>query len=192
MLCDMVSRRVPSDEARRRILDATRQLLLDRPFAALTVGDVMARAGLARTVFYRHFDTLAQVAPELLPDAEDPLVDQVLRGSPDELIEAMITGLVELYAEHGRMLRAIDAAAASDPEVAAELDSALVGPRRLLEALVADAPHPPADPPEFALLLMATHRAYLLDKFGDGDDSLENRQDAVAALAALWQRLLAE
>ena len=188
----MVSQRVPSDEARRRILRATRELLLDRPFAVLTVGDVMARAGLARTVFYRHFDTLAQMAPELLPDAEDPLVDQVLRGSPGELIEAMITGLVRLYAENGQMLRGIDAAAASDPEVAAELDRALVGPRRLLERLVVDAPHSPANPPEFALLLMATHRAYLLDKFGDGDDSPENRRDAIAALAALWQRLLAE
>jgi len=38
---------------------------------ALTVGDVMKRAGLARTVFYRHFDRLAQMAPELLPDSED-------------------------------------------------------------------------------------------------------------------------
>ena len=186
------SPRVPSDDARRRILDATRELLLDRPFAALTVGDVMTRAGLTRTVFYRHFDRLAQMAPELLPDADDPLVDQVLRGSPDELIEAMITGLVQLYAEHGRMLRAIDAAAASNPEVAAELDRALVSPRRLLEGLVVEAPHPPADSREFSLLLMATHRAYLLDKFGGGDDSPENRQDAVAALAALWQRLLAE
>jgi AcrR family transcriptional regulator len=188
----MVSQRVPSDEARRRILRATRELLLDRPFAVLTVADVMARAGLARTVFYRHFDTLAQMAPELLPDAEDPLVDQVLRGSPDELIEAMITGLVRLYAENGRMLRGIDAAAASDRQVAAELDRALVGPRRLLERLIADAPHSPTNPPEFALLLMATHRAYLLDKFGDGNDSPENRRDAVAALAGLWQRLLAE
>src|ERR1700727_2911038 len=97
------SPRGPAADAGRRILDAPRELLLDRPFAALTVGDVMARAGLARTVFYRHFDTLAQMAPELLPDAEDPLVDQVLRGSPDELIEAMITGLVRLYAENGRM-----------------------------------------------------------------------------------------
>ncbi|HLW96288.1 MAG TPA: helix-turn-helix domain-containing protein [Solirubrobacteraceae bacterium] len=187
-----MSQRVPSDEARRRILAATRELLLDKSFAALTVGEVMARAGLTRTVFYRHFDTLAQMAPELLPDAEDPLVDQVLRGSPDELIEAMVTGLVQLYAEHGRMLRAIDAAAASSPEVAAELDRALVGPRRLLEELVAAAPHPPADSREFALLLMATHRAYLLDKFGGGDDSPEKRQGAIEALAALWQRLLAE
>src|ERR1700684_4129136 len=101
------SPRIPADEARLRILAATRELLLDRLFAVLTVGDVMARAGLARTVFYRHLDTLAQRAPELLPDAEDPLVDQVLRGSSNELIEAMITGLVRLYAENGRMLRGI-------------------------------------------------------------------------------------
>jgi hypothetical protein len=42
------------------------------------------------------------------------------------------------------------------------------------------------------LLLMATHRAYLLDKFGSGNDTPENRQDAIAALAALWRRLLAK
>jgi TetR/AcrR family transcriptional regulator, ethionamide resistance regulator len=186
------SPRIPADEARLRILAATRELLLDRPFAALTVGDVMARAGLTRTVFYRHFEGLPQLAPELLPDAEDPLVDQVLRGSPEDLIDTMITGLVGLYADNGRWLRALDAAAAADPDVAAPLDRALVGPRRLLETLVADAPHPPPDPREFALLLMATHRAYLLDKFGSGDDTPDNRRDAIAALAALWRRLLAK
>lgn len=184
--------RIPADEARRRILVATRELLLERPFAALTVGDVMARAGLTRTVFYRHFEGLAQLAPELLPDSDDPLVDQVLRGSPEDLIETMITGLVDLYADNGRWLRALDAAAAADPDVAAALDRALVGPRRLLETLVADAPNAPPDPHEFSLLLMATHRAYLLDKFGTGDDTHENRDEAIAALAALWRRLLAK
>ena len=184
--------RVPADEARHRIVAATRELLLDRPFAALTVGDVMARAGLTRTVFYRHFEGLAQLAPELLPDAEDPLVDQVLRGSPENLIDSMVGGLVELYADNGRWLRALDAAAGADPDVAAALDRALDAPRRLLETLVADAPDPPPNPREFALLLMATHRAYLLDKFGSGNDTPGNRQDAIAALSALWRRLLAE
>ena len=185
------AQRVPADEARRRILAATRELLLDRPFAALTVGDVMARAGLTRTVFYRHFEGLPQLAPDLLPDAEDPLVDRVLRGSEEDLIDTMITGLVGLYADNGRWLRALDGAAAADRDVAAALDRALVGPRRLLETLVADAPSPPPSPREFALLLMAAHRAYLLDKFGGGDDTPENRQDAIDALAALWRRLLA-
>ncbi len=167
-------------------------MLLDRPFGALTVGDVMTRAGLTRTVFYRHFDKLAQMAPELLPDAENPLLDQVLRGPAEDLIAAMVAGLVELYADNGRWLRALDTAAAADPAISTELDRALVGPRELLEQLVANAPHPPANPHEFALLLMATHRAYLLDTFGGGHDSPERRANATAALIALWDRLLAE
>jgi AcrR family transcriptional regulator len=186
------SERVPSSEARRRILAATRQLLLDRPFAALTVGEVMNRAGLTRTVFYRHFDDLAQMAPELLPDGEDPLVDQVQRGAPADLIAAMVAGQVALYAEHGPLLRAIDAAAAADPSVATQLDRALVAPRRLLERLVAEAAHPPPNPREFAQLLMATHRAYLLDTFGTGTATPRRRREATAALNALWQRLLAD
>ena len=182
-------RRVPSDEARRRILDATRELLRDRPFAALTVGDVMARAGLTRTVFYRHFETLAQMAPELLPDSEDPLLDQVLRGPADDLIPAMVAGLVQLYADNGRWLRALAAAADADPEVAAALERALVGPRQLLERLVTQTPNPPDEPREFARLLMATHRAYLLDKFGAGTATPEGRREATAALLDLWKRL---
>jgi len=184
--------RIPYDEARRRILAATRQLLLDRPFSALTVSDVMDRAGLTRTVFYRHFDDLAQMAPELLPDGEDPLVDQVQRGAPEDLISSMVAGQVALYAEHGQLLRAIDAAAAADPEVARQLDRALVAPRRLLERLVAEARHPPANAREFARLLMATHRAYLLDTFGSGNATPRMRRDAIAALTALWQRVLAD
>ncbi len=190
MLCDMLSRRVPSDEARRRILEATRELLLDRPFAALTVGDVMARAGLTRTVFYRHFDTLAQMAPELLPDSEDPLLDQVLRGPAEDVIAAMVAGLVQLYADNGRWLRALAAAADADPAVAAQLERALDGTDGCSSELVAESPKPARQiPREFALLLMATHRAYLLDKFGAGAATPEGRREATAALLDLWNRL---
>ena len=184
------STRVPAAEARRRILEAARRLLLDRPFAALTVGAVMDEAGLARTVFYRHFDSIPALAPSLLPDSDRPLVDQVssLRGR--ELVEAIIDGQVALYAEHGRLLRAIDDAARHDPEVAAELDRALVAPRRLLAGMVSSAPSPPPDPAEFARLLMATHRAYLLDTFGAGPVPPRRRAAARRALLALWERLL--
>jgi hypothetical protein len=97
---------------------------------------------------------------------------------------------VALYAEHGPLLRAIDAAAVADPAVATQLDRALVAPRRLLARLVADAPHPPPNPREFVLLLMATHRAYLLDTFGAGNPTPRRRRETTAALSALWQRLL--
>jgi AcrR family transcriptional regulator len=182
--------RVLAADARLRILEATRELLLERPFAALTVGAIMDRAGLARTIFYRHFESIPELAPELLPDSASPLVERVTRMREDEVVAALIDGQVELYAEHGRLLRAIDDAARHDPDVAAELDRALVAPRRLLTRLLAGARHPPPDPGESARLLMATHRAYLLDTFGEGGDTPRRRATARAALKALWERLL--
>jgi AcrR family transcriptional regulator len=185
---------IPADLARERILGAARTLLAERPFAELTVGALMAEAGLARTVFYRHFDDLPSLAPELLPDAADPLVDRVRRDAapdPRDTVRLMVEGLVAVFAEHGRLLRAIDDAARHDPAVAERLDTALVGPRKLIARLLTDAPHPPPDVEESARLLMATHRAYLLDAFGDGAGGSTERRRAREALAALWERLLA-
>lgn len=185
--------RVPAAEARRRILDAARSLLLQRPFADLTVDAVMAEAGLARTVFYRHYADLPQLAPDLLPDADAPLIDrieEVEAQRPEDVVAEMIAALVAVYAEHGPLLRAIDDAARHDRSVAERLDAALAGPRELLARLLADAPHPPPDPQESVRLLMATHRAYLLDTFGGGRPSRAARRRATAALTALWARLL--
>ena len=183
-----------AQRARARILDAARTLLTERPFAELTVGALMARAGLARTVFYRHFADLPSLAPELLPDADDPLVDRVQRrptAQPRDVVREMVEGLVDLFSQHGRLLRAIDDAARHDPAVAERLEGALAGPRRLLEGLLREAPNPPPDPAEAARMLMATHRAYLLDTFGAGDAPRAAAPAARAALLALWERLLA-
>jgi AcrR family transcriptional regulator len=188
------SPRIAAPEARRRILDAARRLLAERPFAELTVDALMAEAGLKRTIFYRHYRDLPQLAPDLLPDADAPLIDrveQVERERPQEVVREMIGGLVAVFAEHGPLLRAIDAAAAQDPVVAERLDTALDGPRRLIARLLAAAANPPPDPAQSARLLMAAHRAYLLDTFGDGAPAPGARQAATAALEALWERLLA-
>lgn len=188
------SPRVSSAEARTRILDAARQLLVERPFSDLTVDAVMAQAGLKRTIFYRHYRDLTQLAPDLLPDADAPLIDrveQVERERPQDVVQTMIAGLVDVFAEHGPLLRAIDAAGAQDADVAARLDTALEAPRRLIARLLAAAPSPPPDPAESARLLMATHRAYLLDTFGDGRPRRGARRRATEALKALWERLLA-
>ncbi len=186
--------RLPHAESRRLILEASRRLLRDRPFSALTVRDVMTEAGLARTLFYRHFVALPDLAPELLPDADDPLVAQVERLGPEnsgEIVEAMVDGLVAIFAQHGRLLRAIDDAASHDADVAARLETALVGPRELIARLLAGSPNPPPDPAESARLLQAAHRAYLLDTFGEGGDTRRARERARDALMALWERVLA-
>jgi AcrR family transcriptional regulator len=195
--CDTLSTRAPyvsADQARARILGAARTLLATRPFSELTVGAVMAEAGLARTVFYRHFDDLPSLAPELLPDADAPLVDRVRRLAPtrpQEVVAEMVDGLVAVFAEHGRLLRAIDDAARHDAAVAEHLESALAGPRRLVEDLLRTAPSPPPDPPESARLLMKAQGAYLLDTFGGGDAPDAARAAARTALLAMWERLLA-
>lgn len=187
------SRRVSAADARARILAAARTLLLQRPFAELTVDAVMTEAGLARTLFYRHYADLPQLAPDLLPDADDPLIGQIERVEeerPEAVVDAMIAALVDVYAKHGPLLRAIDDAARQDRVVAERLDTALVGPRRLIARLLASAPHPPPNPEESARMLMATHRAYLLDTFGDGRPRRGARRAATQALEALWARLL--
>lgn len=154
----------------------------------------MAEAGLKRTVFYRHFRDLPQLAPDLLPDADAPLIERiedVERERPEEVVREMLAALVSVFAEHGPLLRAIDAAAGQDSEVAARLDLALDAPRRLIERLLAAAPQPPPEPAESARLLMAAHRAYLLDTFGGGSAPRGARASATAALEAMWERLLA-
>ncbi len=186
--------RVPAADARARILAAARTLLLERPFAELTVDAVMAQAALARTVFYRHYADLPQLAPDLLPDTDDPIVDRIERveaEQPEAVVEAMIAALVDVYAEHGPLLRAIDDAARQDRDVAEQLEAALVGPRRLIARLLRGASHPPPNAQEAARVLMAAHRAYLLDTFGDGSASRRAKPAARAALGAIWARLLA-
>lgn len=153
----------------------------------------MTEAGLARTVFYRHYADLPQLAPDLLPDTDDPLIgqiEQVERERPEDVVAAMIAALVGVYAEQGPLLRAIDDAARQDRAVAERLETALVGPHRLVARLLAGAAHPPPDPHESARLLMATHRAYLLDAFGGGRPRRGARRAATEALEALWERLL--
>ncbi|HEV7805509.1 MAG TPA: TetR family transcriptional regulator [Solirubrobacteraceae bacterium] len=188
------SPRVAAPDARARILAAARRLLAERSFAELTVDAVMAEAGLKRTIFYRHFRDLPQLAPDLLPDSDSPLVERVQRVQrerPQDAVHEMIAGLVAVFAEHGPLLRAIDAAASHDAAVAERLDTALVAPRRLIADLLAAAPHPPPDPAESARLMMAAQRAYLLDTFGDGRPRRDARRRATEALETVWERLLA-
>lgn len=187
------STRVPAADARARILAAARRLLLERPFAELTVELVMAEAGLARTVFYRHYADLHQLTPDLLPDTDDPIIERIERveaEQPEAVVQAMVAALVDVYAEHGPLLRAIDDAARQDRDVAERLEAALVGPRRLIARLLSGAPHPPPNAQEAARVLMAAHRAYLLDTFGDGRAGRRARPAARAALSAIWSRLL--
>src|SRR4051812_43417609 len=107
----MASARVSRSDARRRILGATARLLADRRFRELTVEDVMGEAGLARTIFYRHFDGLADLVLAALDEA---VADET---APAQDLHGMLERAVTLFARHGRLLAAVEEAAYHDPEV---------------------------------------------------------------------------
>ena len=44
-----------SDEARRKALEAARELIVEKGVVNLTIEDVAARSGVAKTTIYRHW-----------------------------------------------------------------------------------------------------------------------------------------
>jgi AcrR family transcriptional regulator len=182
------SPRVPRAEARRRIVEATARLLATTRFRDLTVDAVMAEAGLARTVFYRHFDGLAHVVLGLL----DELIDATARDAetaPDlddpAVLHGMLARAVDLYARHGSLFLAIDEAARLDEDVEralhATVERAIDLTTRLIEDAIKVGRVRPVSPPDVARALTLLNGNYLLDTLGR-----EPRHDPAVVLETLW------
>lgn len=199
ILCDTVSSRVsqtrvPRDEARRRIVAATSELLRDRPFRELTVEAVMAEAGLARTIFYRHFDGLADVVLSLLDravaDAEQVAYSAEHPEAP-EILRAMLARGVDLYAEHGHLLAAVEEASHHDPAVErayrAAFERSVESSATMLAQGVANG-HYTLEPRPIARALLHMNAAYLGDALGRS--SQPDREEALRTLWTVWSRLL--
>jgi AcrR family transcriptional regulator len=114
-------RRTP-EVAQAEIVSAAEALLRERPFRELTVDEVMRRTDLSRPSFYVYFrdrhHLILRVVEHL--GAELRMMSQRwytgAGDGPAQAREAM-EGIVEVYAEHGPVLRALADAAADDPEV---------------------------------------------------------------------------
>ncbi|WP_187369120.1 TetR/AcrR family transcriptional regulator [Baekduia soli] len=108
--------RIPKDEARARIRDAAARLLAHGSYRDLSVDAVMAEAGLARTLFYRHFDGLPALVLSLLEDLREGLVGSGDPADP-EYLRRVLEHTVDVAVRHGPILRAVDDAARHDAEV---------------------------------------------------------------------------
>jgi AcrR family transcriptional regulator len=108
-------------ESEREILDAAERLLRERPFREISVDAVMSRTGLKRPAFYAHFRDRHDLALRVVENAGRTLfemADRWLRGEdPAADARRAFEGLVEVYASHGAVLRALSDAAASDEKV---------------------------------------------------------------------------
>ena len=169
----MASQRVSRSEARRRIVAATVRLLEDRHFRDLTVEDVMAEAGLARTIFYRHFEGLPDLVLAALDDA---VIDD---GAPPADLHDVLERAVTLFARHGALMAAVEEAAHHDRDVERAYRDAF---ERSVDATAALAPRP------VARALMHLNASYLTDVLArtpepDPDEALET-------LWTIWSRVL--
>jgi AcrR family transcriptional regulator len=178
---------------------AATELIRRTPYGALTVDDVMREAGAGRTIFYRHFDDLADLlrragreAFEGLFQAEQALRSAQLDGQPD-VVRAAIEPAVAVYRRHGPLLRAIaEAAAIGDEEIAAGQQAML----ERFDELVADvlrlsprlAGRSEEEIVETARALNLLNVNYLLDAFGR--EPRVSAEMAVRTLAGIWSALI--
>ena len=182
------------ERSRARIVAAETELVRERSYAELNVGEVMERAGIGRTIFYRHFDDLADLLLSAGREAiEELYAAQVELASTraaydEEAIRRAIEVPVDVYRRHGPVLRAVAEAAAADELVApgqAEL-------RRRFDELVVEALNAASartgarfdDVEETAHALNLLNERYLLDAFGR--EPRVSPETAVRTLTEIW------
>jgi len=186
------------EQTRSQIIDATIELVRERSYAELTVGEIMDRAGLERTIFYRHFENAGGLllragreAIEELYDAQVALAEARVDHSPAAFREAIALP-VAVYHRHGPLLRAVSEAVAADQLVSADREAI----RRRFDGLVAqtiaeithETGRTVADVTETARALNLLNESYLLDAFGR--EPRVSVETAVETLTEIWVALI--
>jgi AcrR family transcriptional regulator len=108
-------RRLPAAERRQLIEDAAARLFARRGYAATTVEDIVAEAGVSKPMLYRHFESKKELQVKLLERRRDELaaapLDSFLQGdgTPEQRLPAMIDAWfahVEAHPDSSRVLLA--------------------------------------------------------------------------------------
>jgi AcrR family transcriptional regulator len=193
-LSQQVRARHSRAESRARIIEATTELVRERSYGELSIGEIMERAGFGRTIFYRHFDDLPDLLIRAGREAIEGLYEAELaleRSRTEvgaESVRLAVEAAVKVYSQHGPILRAIHEASASDPQLAPNQAEV----RRRFDALVAAALReaythggdPPTDIDETAHALNLMNETYLMDAFGH--EPRVTPETAARTLTEVW------
>jgi AcrR family transcriptional regulator len=112
--------RLPRIERREQILAAATRAFARAGFAATSLDDVAAEAGVSRVILYRHFDSKTDLYRAVLDRACARLAEAV--GPPDEFTGGSVEELLEAAAEDPDGFRLLFVHAAREPEFRAEVD----------------------------------------------------------------------
>lgn len=185
-------------ESRDRIIAAAAELVRSRSYAELSVEEVMARAGLGRTIFYRHFDDLADLLLRAGREAIDELYEAqraLGQARPDEDPDAVrraMAAAAGVYERHGPLLRAVSEAAAGDAQIARDYERMRARfddfAERSLRAMAHLAATPAADLGQRARALNLLNESYLLDVFGR--EPRVPVETAVQTLTEIWESVI--
>jgi AcrR family transcriptional regulator len=138
-----------SDEARRKAIAAAIDLILERGVANLSIEEVAARSGVAKTTIYRHWPERAS----LIIDTTRATFEHVrtpdtgsLRGDLDEYFNGMIRS--DLSGRVGRLIPCLIDAAARDPEIEMLLERITIERQQPLLTIVSRAQERGELPPD--------------------------------------------
>jgi AcrR family transcriptional regulator len=185
-------------ESRLRIVTAATELVRQRSYAELSVDAVMREAGIGRTIFYRHFDDLADLLLRASREAVEELFEaqqSLLEARPGDATEAVrraIEAAVEVYGRHGPLLRCMREAAAGDEQVASGYEAM----RRRFDELAEQSlrevgglgRNGPANLAETARALNLMNETYLTDAFGR--EPRVAPETAVQTLMEIWDAVI--
>jgi AcrR family transcriptional regulator len=171
--------------------------LRERPFRELTVDEVMRRTDLSRPSFYVYFRDRHHLVLRVVEHLGAELFamsDRWLRGNGDgpELARAALEGIVEVYAEHGPVMRALADAAADDPGVEQAYNEIVQGfvdaTARHIDEEIAAGRILPLDARETARALVWMMERYLNLSFGS--EPAADRRAVADTLTTIWTRVL--
>jgi AcrR family transcriptional regulator len=177
---------------------AATELVRRRAYAELSVDEVMREAGFGRTIFYRHFDDLADLLLRASREAIDELYEaqrSLGQARPDEDPDAVRRALqaaVDVYQRHGPLLRSVAEAAAGDEQISH--DYAAMRKRfddfaeQSLRGVADLGQIPLADAAETARALNLMGVSYLLDAYGR--EPRVAPETAVQTLTEIWEAVV--
>lgn len=110
---------------RARLLEAAREVMATRGFAASRIEDIVASAGVSHGTFYTYFENKAAILDALIDTAAAQLqavVDEPWDGPDGQAaVEAVIGRFVRVFAEHADVMRVWLEASAHEDHFAARL-----------------------------------------------------------------------
>jgi AcrR family transcriptional regulator len=189
-------RRQQREETRRQILAAAEEILSTQSLRDLSIDGLMRRTGHTRTVFYRHFADVPDLLLALLESVSAELL-QIGRDfaagllEPDQL-RPCAERIVDCFARHGPVLRAIASGTSLDAEIAEIYDNGVNAFVAMIadgiDARIAAGAMPPVDVEETARALNRLNERYLLDRCGHGEPV--DRERVANVIYCVWARVL--